>query len=63
MKRLVKIKEHIGFISTAAVGGYEEKRGPLGHLFDISDPTDKFNQNSFDSEYQEGFNLIKSFIK
>lgn len=27
------------------------------------DLIDKFNQNSFDCEYQEGFNLIKSFIK
>lgn len=48
MKRLVRLNTHIGFISHAAVGGFEEKRGRLGARFDFLDPTDKFNQKSFE---------------
>ncbi len=48
-KRVVKIKEDISFISSAAVGGYEEKRGPLGDKFDICDPTDRFSQKTWEA--------------
>lgn len=47
-ERIVKLKEDIGFISYSAVGGYEEKRGPLGDKFDICDPSDKFSQRTFE---------------
>ena len=47
-EKIVKIKEEIGFVSYAAVGGYEEKRGPLGNKFDICDPSDKFSMKTFE---------------
>ena len=52
MKRITKLKNKISFHSFAAVGGYEEKRGPLGDLFDICDPSDKFGQKTW--EISEG---------
>ena len=47
-EKIVKLKEEIGFTSYAAVGGYEEKRGPLGDKFDICDPSDKFSMKTFE---------------
>lgn len=40
------------FISYSAVGGYEEKKGPLGEAFDLCDPTDSFGQKTW--EMSEG---------
>lgn len=47
-EKIVKLKEEIGFTSYAAVGGYEEKRGPLGDKFDICDPSDRFSMKTFE---------------
>lgn len=49
MKRIVKLKSDISFISRAAVGGGEERRGPLGELFDFCDVTDKFGQDTWET--------------
>ena len=48
MKRIIKLKEPVHFVSSAAVGGYEEKRGPLGDKFDFCDPSDKFGQKTWE---------------
>lgn len=48
MKRIIKMKSDISFISYAAVGGYEERRGPLGDKFDFCDESDKFGQKTFE---------------
>ena len=48
MKRITKIDTPISFVSYAAVGGYEEKRGPLGDKFDFCDPSDKFGQKTWE---------------
>ncbi len=51
-EKIVKLKEEIGFTSYAAVGGYEEKRGPLGNKFDFCDESDSFGQKTW--EMSEG---------
>ncbi len=48
MKRITKLKTPIHFRSFAAVGGYEERRGPLGEKFDFCDTSDKFGQNTWE---------------
>lgn len=48
-KRITKLSSDIGFLSYAAVGGYEERRGPLGEYFDFCDLTDKFGKDTFES--------------
>ena len=48
MKRITKLKNDIRIISHASVGGYEERRGPLGDNFDFCDETDLFGQKSFE---------------
>ena len=52
MKRVLKLSTPPRFISYAAVGGYEESRGPFGSLFDLCDPTDSFGQKTW--ELSEG---------
>ena len=48
MARITKLKNDIRIVSHAAVGGYEERRGPLGELFDYCDDTDIFGQKSWE---------------
>ena len=48
MKRITKLKTAIHFKSWAAVGGYEERRGPLGNKFDFCDTSDKFGQKTWE---------------
>ncbi|MBO7196197.1 MAG: stage V sporulation protein AD [Clostridia bacterium] len=48
MKRITKINSDIHFKSWAAVGGYEERRGPLGEKFDFCDMSDKFGQTTWE---------------
>ena len=47
-KRITRLKNSVSFISYAAVGGYEERRGPLGDKLDLTDDTDKFGQDTFE---------------
>ena len=53
MGRVRKLTKKIGFLSTAAVGGFEEGRGRLGELFDHLDPTDRFGQECFEDSEAE----------
>ena len=48
MKRIKKLSNPPRFISYSAVGGYEEKRGPLGDSFDLCDPSDCFGQKTWE---------------
>lgn len=49
MKRIKKLNTPPRFISYSAVGGYEEKRGPLGECFDLCDTTDSFGQKTWEA--------------
>ncbi len=48
MGRITKLKTSIYFKDWAAIGGYEERRGPLGEKFDFCDMTDKFGQSTWE---------------
>ena len=48
MKRITSLKTPIHFKSWAAVGGYEERNGPLGEKFDFCDLSDKFGQKTWE---------------
>ena len=48
MGRITKIKSDIHFKSWASVGGYEERRGPLGAMFDYCDDSDAFGQETWE---------------
>ena len=48
MKRITKLQVPLHFLSYAAIGGYEESRGPLGDKFDFCDPSDKFGQKTWE---------------
>ena len=48
MNRITRIKTPIHFKSWAAVGGYEERQGPLGNKFDFCDTSDKFGQKTWE---------------
>ena len=48
MNRITRLKTPIFFRSWAAVGGYEERNGPLGEKFDFCDITDKFGQKTWE---------------
>ena len=52
MKRIKKLATPPRFLSYSAIGGYEEKRGPLGEYFDFCDDTDTFGQKTW--EMSEG---------
>ncbi len=52
MKRIKKLNTPPHFVSYSAVGGYEEKRGPLGSAFDLCDEGDGFGQKTW--ELSEG---------
>ena len=47
-RRIVKLDRKIYFHSHAAVGGYEELRGPLGEKFDHCDESNKFQQKTWE---------------
>ena len=48
MKRITRLRTPIHFKSWAAVGGYEERNGPLGEHFDFCDTIDKFGQKTWE---------------
>ena len=52
MKRIKKLSTPPRFLSYSAVGGYEEKSGPLGRDFDFCDESDSFGQKTW--EMSEG---------
>lgn len=52
-KRLVKLNTPPIFLNYSAVGGYEERRGPLGERFDFTDLTDRFGKNTWEMSEAE----------
>jgi len=48
MKRITRLKSNISFLAEAAVGGFEEREGPLGEKFDFCDITDTFGKETFE---------------
>lgn len=48
MKRIKKLLTPLYFLSHSSVGGFEEKRGPLGDFFDFCDDTDSFGQKTWE---------------
>ncbi len=54
MRKIMDFKDSPPEIaSAAAVGGYEEKRGPLGDAFDFCDPTDRFGMKTWEKAEAE----------
>ena len=49
MQNIIKLKNPPSFLSYAAVGGFEEKRGPLGDFFDFCDESDRFGMKTWET--------------
>ena len=47
-KRIVRLSSSLNIISHAAVGGREERRGPLGDKFDFCDVSDTFGMDTWE---------------
>lgn len=48
MQKITYLENPVYIESFAAVGGYEEKRGPLGEKFDFTDEKDLFGMNTWE---------------
>lgn len=48
MKRIIRLENPPSFVSEAAVGGFEERNGPLGEKFDFCDMKDTFGKDTFE---------------
>lgn len=49
MRKILDFTENApSFISYSAVGGYEERRGPLGKYFDLCDDKDRFGKGTWE---------------
>ena len=49
MRKIISFENNPpSFLSYAAVGGYEEGRGPLGKNFDFIDKTDRFGMPTWE---------------
>ncbi len=48
MRKITELDGSIRFFSYSAVGGYEERNGPLGEKFDFCDESDKFGQKTWE---------------
>ena len=48
MGRITQLKTPVHFEGWASVGGYEERKGPLGDKFDFCDISDKFGQSTWE---------------
>lgn len=53
MQDIIVLKNPPYFHSFAAVGGFEERRGPLGEFFDFSDDSDRFGQPTWEKSEGE----------
>ncbi len=53
MRRIVYFDNDVSFLGSASVGGREEKRGPLGELFDFCDETDRFGMKTWEAAEAE----------
>ena len=48
MRNIINFEKKPYIISSAAVGGREEKNGPLGDKFDLTDTTDRFSKETWE---------------
>ena len=48
LRRIIKLEKTPYFLSSAAVGGYEERRGPLGDKFDFCCEDDRFGMKTWE---------------
>ena len=49
MRKIIDFSSNApSFISYSAVGGYEERRGPLGEGFDFCDDSDRFGKRTWE---------------
>ena len=49
MRKIISFEKNPpSFLSWASVGGYEERRGPLGEKFDFCDDTDRFGMSTWE---------------
>ena len=53
MRRITELSDDIRIFSYSAVGGYEERRGPLGEKFDFCDDSNKFGQKTWEKAEAE----------
>ena len=53
MKKTITLKTPVCFLSHAAVGGVEERRGALGESFDFCDSDDTFGQKTWETAESE----------
>ena len=60
-KRIINIEKKVYFHSYGAVGGYEERRGPLGEHFDFCDESDKFGQKTWELAEGEMARMTMNF--
>ena len=61
MARILLPKKRVRVIASAAVGGYEEGRGPLGECFDYISADDRFGQETFELAEAEMARMALSF--
>lgn len=48
MQKVIKLRRPVAIFANAAVGGREEKNGPLGDMLDFTDMSDRFGQNTWE---------------
>ncbi len=48
MRDIIYLDKKPYFLASGAVGGYEERRGPLGSYFDFCDDTNSFGEKTFE---------------
>ncbi len=53
MKKVMKFKEDTTVIACASVVGGHEKEGPIGEVFDLCDPTDRFGKKTWEKAESE----------
>jgi stage V sporulation protein AD len=53
MRRIIRFENDVSFLGYAAVGGKEERRGPLGDYFDFCDTTDRFGMQTWEAAEAE----------
>ena len=61
MRRIINFEKKPYIISCGAVGGREEKNGPLGEFFDFTDTTDRFGKDTWEKAEGEMGRLSLNF--
>ena len=61
MRKIISFEKKPYIISSAAVGGREERDGPLGKYFDFTDSTDRFGKDTWEKAEGEMGRLSLSF--